>query len=183
MKRRWFIRSIVAAPFGLYSRVVEGQTGGTRGPVVVRAGQDRSQQRLILGGIPLDNKVTAADSNGGIYVFEHLNMGKGGPFRHLHHEQDEWFRVVEGDFAFEIGSERFRLTAGDSIFAPRKIPHVWANVGERPGTLVLAVTLAGTLEAFFREQAKLAKRPTRQEAEALFAAHGMTVVGDPLPLE
>ena len=181
MKRRPFIWSLIAAPIGLAARV-EGQTGTTRDAVLVRAGQDRFNKRLALGAIPLDNKVTAADSNGGLYVFEHLNMGKGGPFRHLHHDQDEWFRVVEGDFVFEIGSERHRLTAGDSVFAPRRVPHVWANIGERPGTLILAVQPAGTLEAFFREQAKLERRPTRQEAEALFAAHGMMVVGDPLPI-
>jgi mannose-6-phosphate isomerase-like protein (cupin superfamily) len=153
---------------------------------VVRAGEDRHGQRLLTTPFPLDEKVGPADSDGGIYVFEHLRMGKGGPFRHFHHAQDEWFRVIEGQFAFEIGPEsgpeKFRLSAGDSIFAPRRTPHVWASVGDTPGTMILLVQPAGSLDAFFRAQAKLKGRPTRQEAERLFAAHGMTVVGDPLPI-
>jgi hypothetical protein len=32
-------------------------------------------------------------------------MGKGGPPRHYHHEQDESFYVTKGEFAFEVGDE------------------------------------------------------------------------------
>ena len=88
----------------------------------------------------------------------------------------------EGEIGPESGPEKFRLSAGDSILAPRRIPHVWASVGDTPGTMILLVQPAGSLDAFFREQARLNGRPTRQEAERLFAAHGMTVVGDPLPM-
>jgi hypothetical protein len=48
--------------------------------------------------------------------------------------------------------------------------------------MILLVQPAGSLDAFFRAQAKFERRPTREEAERLFAAHGMTVVGDPLPI-
>ena len=30
-------------------------------------------------------------------------MGKGGPPRHVHFEQDEWFYVIKGDYVFEVG--------------------------------------------------------------------------------
>lgn len=181
MNRRGFIASVLGASAPLQGSPVFGQAEARR-PVLVRAGEDRHGRRLLTTPAPLDEKVAPADSGGGLYVFEHLRMGKGGPFRHFHHEQDEWFRVVDGEFAFEIGSEKFRLTAGDSIFAPRRVPHVWANVGDAPGTMILLVQPAGSLDAFFRAQAKLKGRPTREEAERLFAAHGMTVVGDPLPI-
>ena len=59
--------------------------------------------------------------------------------------------MIEGDFAFEVGDERFTLGPGDSLFAPRMVPHGWAHVGDDPGTLLLAVQPAGSLEAFFRE--------------------------------
>lgn len=181
MRRRTFMQSLVTVPAALSASEVTPQAGLDRAVAYVKGGADRTGRRLMTTP-PLDEKVSPADSAGGLYVFEHLRMGKGGPFRHFHHEQDEWFRVVEGEFLFEIGSERFRLTAGDSVFAPRRIPHVWANVGDVPGTMILLVTPAGTLDQFFRAQAALGRRPTRAEAEPLFAAHGMTVVGDPLPL-
>ncbi|HUG36678.1 MAG TPA: cupin domain-containing protein, partial [Candidatus Limnocylindrales bacterium] len=48
---------------------------------------------------------------------------------------------MKGEFALEVGEERFTLRPGDSVFAPRLIPHAWAHVGEGPGTLLLAVEL------------------------------------------
>ena len=81
-----------------------------------------------------------------MYVFEHRNMGKGGPPRHVHHEQDEWFYVIQGEFAVEIGEDKFRLKPGDSLFAPRKVPHVFACISNEPRTLITVVSPAGTSE-------------------------------------
>lgn len=134
----------------------------------------------IWGTIPLQVKVSTDDTDGALFVFEHAGMGKGGPPRHFHHEQDEWFYVIEGDFAFEVGDERFELRPGDSLLAPRTVPHVWACVGDDPGTLLLAVQPAGSLEEFFRESCEMTELPTPEEADRMFAAHGMKVVGPPL---
>src|SRR4051794_35123819 len=100
--------------------------------IAVQAGKDRFEQdrMMIWGLIPLAIKVSGEDTNGEVLLFEHREMGKGGPPRHVHFEQDEWFYVLQGDYAFEIGEEKFRLKAGDTIFAPRGVPHGWANVGE-----------------------------------------------------
>ena len=53
-------------------------------------------------------KVTPADS-AGVLVLENTFRAPGGPARHLHHDQDEWFYVVEGEFAMEIGASGFTL--------------------------------------------------------------------------
>jgi mannose-6-phosphate isomerase-like protein (cupin superfamily) len=133
-----------------------------------------------LGRHPLQIKVSSDDTAGSFFVFEHADMGKGGPPRHFHYEQDEWFYAMKGEFAFEVGDERFTLRPGDSLFAPRMIPHAWAHVGDEPGTLLLAVQPAGSLEAFFMENCAMDRPPTPEEAERSFAAHGMKVVGPPL---
>ena len=137
----------------------------------------------IWGTIPLQVKVSADDTDGALFVFEHADMVKGGPPRHFHHEQDEWFHVIEGDFAFEVGDERFTLRPGDSLLAPRMVPHVWAYVDDTPGTLLLAVQPAGSLEEFFRESCEMTELPTPEEADRMFAAHGMKVVGPPLDVD
>ena len=88
--------------------------------IYVPAGKDRSGEQLrIWGTFPLQIKVSSQDSDGALFLFEHVDMGKDGPPRHFHYEQDEWFYVVEGEFAFEVGDESFTLRAGDSLFAPR----------------------------------------------------------------
>ncbi|HEU0111622.1 MAG TPA: cupin domain-containing protein [Flavisolibacter sp.] len=151
--------------------------------IYVPNGKNRFQENLMIWGvIPLEIKVSSKDTDGSLFLFEHANMGKGGPPRHFHYEQDEWFFAREGEFKFEVGDEKFTLRPGDSLFAPRMIPHVWAYVGDQPGTLLLAVQPAGSLEEFFMKSCKMTRPPTPQEAEQQFAAHGMKVVGPPLPL-
>ena len=149
--------------------------------VYVPNGRNRFDEAMMIWGvIPLQIKVSTEDSAGALFVFEHADMGKGGPPRHFHYEQDEWFHAVKGEFAFEVGDDRFTLRPGDSLFAPRMVPHVWAHVGDGPGTLLLAVQPAGSLEAFFLQGTRMAMPPSPAEAELQFAAHGMKVVGPPL---
>lgn len=153
----------------------------TEKAVYVPNGKNRFQEELLIWGIiPLQIKVSGKDTDGSFFVFEHTKMSKGGPPRHFHFEQDEWFYAMEGKFAFEVGDEKFTLQPGDSLFAPRMVPHVWAYVGEKPGTLLLAVQPAGSLEEFFMKSCGMTQPPTAEEAEKLFAAHGMKVVGPPL---
>jgi mannose-6-phosphate isomerase-like protein (cupin superfamily) len=169
-------RIVAATP----STTVDRREAQTRA-LYVPSGRNRFEEEMMIWGvIPLQIKVSTADTAGSLFVFEHANMGKGGPPRHFHYEQDEWFHAVKGEFAFEVGEERFTLRPGDSLFAPRMVPHVWAYVGDDPGTLLLAVQPAGSLEAFFLKSSKMAKPPSPEEAEQQFAAHGMKVVGPPL---
>ncbi|MGE5193475.1 MAG: cupin domain-containing protein, partial [Deltaproteobacteria bacterium] len=57
---------------------------------------------------------------------ENTHTRKGGPPRHLHRNQDEWFYVLRGEYIIEIGSQRSSLSEGDSILGPRQIPHAYA---------------------------------------------------------
>jgi len=151
--------------------------------VYVPNGKNRFKEELMIWGvIPLQIKISSKDTDGSFFLFEHARMHKGGPPRHFHYEQDEWFYAVEGEFAFEVGEDKFTLRPGDLLFAPRLIPHVWAYVGDKPGTLLLAVQPAGTLEQFFREGCSMSRPPSPEEAEKQFAAHGMKVVGPPLAI-
>lgn len=158
---------------------------GTRAEkgVYVPKGKNRFQEELMIWGvIPYQIKVSGKDTDNSFFIFEHAKMSKGGPPRHFHYEQDEWFYATEGEFVFEVGDEKFTLQPGDSLFAPRMIPHVWSYVGDKPGTLLLAIQPAGSLEEFFMKSCRMTQPPTLQEAEKLFAAHGMKVVGPPLAI-
>ena len=154
---------------------------GTGKAVYVPNGKNRFDKELMIWGIiPFQIKVSGKDTDGSFLIFEHAKMSKGGPPRHFHYKQDEWFYAMEGKFAFEVGDEKFTLQPGDSLFAPRMVPHVWAYLGDTPGTLLLAVQPAGTLEEFFMKSCSMTRPPTPKEADKLFAEHGMKVVGPPL---
>lgn len=147
--------------------------------VHVPAGADQFAEVRGLGISVIAFKLTPPTPDG-LFVIENTFHHKGGPARHLHHEQDEWFYAVEGEFVIEIGAQRLQLNAGDSVLAPRRVPHVWAFVGEGIGRMLIAFTPAGQMEAFFREVTQANAMPPRDPA--LWDAHGMQLLGPPLPV-
>ncbi|MDQ5829829.1 MAG: cupin domain-containing protein [Actinomycetota bacterium] len=150
--------------------------------VYVPAGGDRfrRQREIQFTRTGIDCKVSTLDTLGGLCVLEITSFDKGGPARHLHHEQDEWFYVVEGEYVIEIGEERYELGPGDSLLAPRKVAHVWAHVGDGTGRLITALQPAGEIEAFFDNLATLGSSPEREALRRVFSSHGMEVTGPPL---
>jgi mannose-6-phosphate isomerase-like protein (cupin superfamily) len=161
-----------------------GTASGSPSALRVAAGQDRDGEQRGLGIQSIDFKVTSQDSDG-LFIAELTFHTKGGPPRHLHYEQDEWFYILHGEFVFEVGpegsAERLRLSAGDSLLAPRRVPHVWASVGASPSKILATVTPAGKLEAFFRDTGK-ANVPVPPDPE-LWRAYGMEWLGPPLTVE
>ncbi len=155
-----------------------GQTpSGVERAIVVAGGKDRLGEHRGLGISIIDFKVLPRDSEG-IFIIENTFHARGGPARHMHYEQDEWFYVAEGEFIFEVGSDKLRLKEGDSLLAPRKVPHGWAYDGEALGKIVIAFMPAGRMEAFFREVTKANAMPPQDPA--LWRAHGMELLGPPL---
>ncbi|MBX3144227.1 MAG: cupin domain-containing protein [Trueperaceae bacterium] len=151
------------------------------GATLIPRGGDRFQlDRKVFGVMPFTVKVAAADTGGELLVIEQANAFPGGPPRHQHHEQDEWFYVVAGKYSIEVAGEMHHLGPGDSILAPRGVPHGWALDGSEPGRLLIAFQPAGRMEEFFAATADMVGMPTPAELAPLFEAHGMTVVGPPL---
>ncbi len=147
--------------------------------LLVAAGKDKYGEHRGLGISTVTFKVTPQDSHDILVIENTFREKGGGPARHLHHNQDEWFYVVEGEFIFEVGEEKFRLAPGDSLLAPRKVPHVWAFAGgSAGGSVLITFTPAGKMEAFFREVTKANAMPP-QDPE-LWRAHEMELLGPPL---
>jgi mannose-6-phosphate isomerase-like protein (cupin superfamily) len=144
---------------------------------LVATSEDQFGEHRGLGLSVITFKVTPKDSNG-IFIIENTFHEKGGPAKHLHYNQDEWFYAVEGEFLLEVGQEQFRLQPGDSVLAPRKIPHVWAYTGSNRGRMLIAFMPAGKMESFFREVTQANAMPP-QDPE-LWRSHGMELLGPPL---
>ena len=60
----------------------------------IEVGEDRYGEHWGSGVSHNDFKVCARDSSG-ILILENTFERKGGPARHLHYEQGEWFYVLE----------------------------------------------------------------------------------------
>jgi mannose-6-phosphate isomerase-like protein (cupin superfamily) len=183
-------RSFLGAAMAAFPLALIGQSIKTSTPVRatrVPAGEDRFGERHNLGVSSTDFKVSTQDSSGGLFTMEHTNRKKGGPPRHLHHNEDEWFYAIEGEYIFEIGTDRFRLKSGDSILGPREVPHAWAFGGDTPGRLLIAFAPANKMEAFFRETMKRHDSAYSNSSDAndkeFFHAYGMELLGPPLSVE
>jgi quercetin 2,3-dioxygenase len=147
----------------------------------VQHGHDRFNERIPIGAkSSIDRKVSGKDTAGLWCMFEAHWSLKGGPPLHVHQLEDEWFYVMEGEYVAQVGDERFTLTAGDSLLAPREVPHTYAQVGDGEGRLLIAYQPAGAMEAFFLEMSRLTGMPSPEEVQRIFRAHGMEVVGPPL---
>lgn len=130
----------------------------------------------------LDLKVSGTDCNGGMEIFEQtsLSQGKGTPL-HIHHSQNEVFYVLEGDYYFQVGDEKFTLTKGESVFMPMKVPHAWTQVSEK-GKMVVVFQPASKMESFFLTVSKLNHEPSPAEMAKIFEDNDMKVVGPPLKI-
>ena len=152
----------------------------------VNANEGRIHGHIKLKGVNeniLDVKVSGSDTDGALAIFEQtsLSQGRGTPL-HLHNSQDENFYVIEGEYYFRLGDEKFHLTKGESIFLPRKIPHAWTQVSER-GKMMVVLQPAGKLEDFFVAMASLDHEPNQQQIAKIFLDNDMQVVGPPLKID
>lgn len=188
MKRNKFIAAILAltvAPVASFAKLKRMFTRKDKG-FKIDSGEGRLHGHLKLQGVNsnvLDVKISGSDTDGDLAIFEQtsLSQGRGTPL-HVHPEQDEIFYVLEGSYGFKVGDDRFRLTAGDSIFLPRKIPHAWTQISEK-GKMIVILQPAGKLEHFFVTMATLDHAPTPAEVAKIFEANEMKVVGPALKME
>jgi quercetin dioxygenase-like cupin family protein len=188
MKRNSFIATLLtfaASPLLSFAQLQNTFKRTPKG-FKVSSGEGRIHGHLKLKGVNsnvLDVKVSGSDTNGDLAIFEQtsLSQGRGTPL-HVHPSQDEVFYVLEGAYRFKVGDELFNLSAGDSIFLPRAVPHAWTQVSQK-GRMTVILQPAGKLENFFVTMAALDHEPSPEEVGRVFAANEMQVVGPPLKVD
>lgn len=157
MRRRSFLKTVAAAApaAGLQNFLVTmaHAQASTLPPAVhvVGAGEDCAGHPHSLGFSSILFKVPTTETSGGLFVMEHTHLLPGGPPLHLHLYQEEWFYVMEGEVAFQVGEQRVQLHAGESVLAPRLVPHTFSALGATPGRLLIAFCPAGKMEQYFRD--------------------------------
>jgi mannose-6-phosphate isomerase-like protein (cupin superfamily) len=75
-------------------------------------------------------------------AFSSLAPGIGVP-RHTHTREDETYYVTSGELEVIVGEQTFFLKAGDSLMAPRDIPHQLRNSGNTTHHYLLVFSPSG----------------------------------------
>ncbi len=180
MKRKQFLLSTLMATPALALAKQEIHSGNTKEPFIVQAGYNRSGDPMMkyMGMHLNDVIISGKDTANALSVFLFTGYEVVGTPLHIHYYQDEFFTILEGKYRFVCGDLTKELTAGDTIFLPRNIPHQWLQLSET-GKLIYAVNPAGELEDFFKEVNDL-KYPTQEAIDKLALKHGMKHLGPPM---
>jgi quercetin dioxygenase-like cupin family protein len=92
------------------------------------------------------------ESGGAVSVIESVvPAGFPGPPLHLH-DFDEAFYVIEGELTFQVEDQLVTKGPGELAFAPRNVPHAFANRSGAEARYVLVCTPAG-FERYFARMA------------------------------
>ena len=183
-RRHMLSLALAALPVGALAQTTPTAPPPNPMPGLVPASADREGRSRAIGLSSTRYKVLTRDTGGALFVMEQTNHKRGGPPRHVHHNEDELFFVLEGEYDVEVGGKRVSLHVGDCMLGPRGIPHGWAYVGNSVGRLLISFAPAGKMEAFFAASEKL-RTPGRYAAgtaagDALMRAFGMEHTGPAL---
>jgi quercetin dioxygenase-like cupin family protein len=97
--------------------------------------------------------LSGADTGGGYSLLEaSLAPGIIVP-RHTHTREDETYHVLAGELEVVVGEETFVLREGDTLMAPRDIPHQLRNSGNIIANHYLLVFSPSGIEGFFEAMA------------------------------
>jgi quercetin dioxygenase-like cupin family protein len=160
------------------------ETSQTSAPIALAGGE--GEAFWFFGG--LTTIKSAGDQTAGrVAVTENLApRGSGSPL-HVHHREDEWFYVIEGELTFWVGGELTDAPAGSFVYGPRDIPHTF-DVASDQARFLLVTEPAG-FEKFMRAASEPApsltippppsEPPDLEALTALAAEHGVEILGPP----
>lgn len=105
-------------------------------------------------------------------------LGEGPPL-HIHHFEDEYWYVLEGEIQFQLGEEKFIGKAGTWVYGPRGLKHTFRNINS-PGARLQFIFHPAGMEHYFEEISRvMAAQDDDWEAQATAVAkkYGIEVVG------
>ena len=132
-------------------------------------------------GLHLAVRLPKAASGGELAILETVNAPGFGPPLHRHHET-EVFRVLEGEYLYEVDGRRFHSRAGDVVSVPGGAAHTFLNVSDRPSRQIVLMLPAMDALGFFTGLANVLAngRPDRAALNAFGAPWGVEFLGSPI---
>lgn len=128
---------------------------GAPGPIAL---QPDEGEALWFLGMLATIKASTEGTGGRVAVIQHTAPYNSGSPLHVHHREDEWFYVLEGELTIWVDGEVIHAPAGSFVFGPQDTPHTF-SVSSPKGARFLLVTEPAGFERFMRSGAEPAKGP------------------------
>lgn len=111
----------------------------------------------LMPGVGVVFKIDGRDSGGALAIVEHPFEIGGLVPPHVHHREDEFSIVLEGQIGFRSDNDEVVLGPGGYIVKPRGQVHAMWNAGTTPARMVEVISPAG-LDELFRSVVELTER-------------------------
>jgi quercetin dioxygenase-like cupin family protein len=152
----------------------------------IALGPGEGEHFWFFGGLTTF-KADGAATGGRVMVTEQTAPRGGGSPLHVHHNEDEWFYVLQGELTFWVAGQTVVAPAGSFVFGPRDVPHTF--IVSSDAARFLLVTAAAGFEGFIRALATpapvaeippaLAEPPDMAPVLQAAAVHGIEILGPP----
>ena len=143
-----------------------------------------SKLEIPAMGLELSVRLSNSVSGGALTVLETVNAVGTGPPLHRHRET-EVFRVLEGEYLYEVDGRRFRAVTGDVVSVPGGAAHTFTNAsGSAARQLVMMLPAMDALR-FFTGLGELMAggRPDMATLNAFGAPWSVEFLGPPIHAE
>ena len=135
-------------------------------------------KKIFVLGHEITLKLACRETDGEYFVFEAVTPPGVGMARHVHRHEDEFFRVLDGEFEFQLDQQIQRVTAGAMVNFPKNIPHAFRNVGTKPGRTFWTAMPGANFEKFFEELGFLPadREPDMGKVTEIFNRHDIKIL-------
>jgi len=95
-----------------------------------------------LGSLTI-TKVSSRLTRGGLSIVDHRVPAGYAPPPHIHHQDDEVFYVLGGQFIVRCGPQTWQAGPDSLVFLPREVPHGFVVSDDGPGRTLLLTAPGG----------------------------------------
>jgi mannose-6-phosphate isomerase-like protein (cupin superfamily) len=107
-------------------------------------------KQFVLAGVVMKRLLSGEQTAGQFCLFENRSGGNTKTPIHVHAGDDETVYIIDGELTAVIDGNPRRLSAGESAFLPRRIPHQLMNSSGNPCRYILIGTPA-LFDSFLEE--------------------------------
>jgi uncharacterized cupin superfamily protein len=129
---------------------------------------------------PLSGNILGSISNAFVVAEWQDAGGPTGPPRliaprHLHHNDDEAWYVLEGALRVQVGRDEVEVRTGSGVLVPRGTPHTYWNPG--PGRVRYLLVMSSNIFCMIQEIHAMAER-TPSSLQAVFRKYDSELLSD-----